>query len=104
MKHLLKFRQLMVRSGEFIAVNFPVEPPARLRVDFMYDVDKAVLAAMDKNEMHNWTCVELRSICRKHGIAVSGSKYNPLFPFLFRHGVLFLKQWVVSDSLASACV
>ena len=40
---------------------------------FRYDdVDEAVLKAMERGGLHEWTKVEFKAICRKHGLSVSG--------------------------------
>ena len=41
---------------------------------FAYDVDEAVLKAMERGKLHEWTKVEFKAICRKHGLSVSGGK------------------------------
>ena len=47
-------------------------PAARLV--FRYDVDEAVLNAMERGRLHEWTKVEFKAICRKHGLSVGGGK------------------------------
>ena len=37
---------------------------------FRYDVDQAVLNAMERGRLHEWTKVEFNAICRKHGLSV----------------------------------
>ena len=51
-----------------------VRVQARLISDFQYPVDVHVLRAMKEGRMHEWTNVELRSICRKHDLKVGGAK------------------------------
>ena len=41
---------------------------------FAYDVDEAVLKAMERGRLHEWTKVEFKAISRKHGLSVSGGK------------------------------
>ena len=41
---------------------------------FGYDVDEAVLKAMERGRLHEWTKVEFKAISRKHGLSVSGGK------------------------------
>ena len=41
---------------------------------FAYDGDEAVLKAMERGNMHDWTKVEFKAICRKHGLVVNGGK------------------------------
>ena len=41
---------------------------------FMYDVDEALLKAMERGKLHDWTKVEFKAICRKHGLSVNGGK------------------------------
>ena len=41
---------------------------------FAYDVDEAVLKAMEREKLHDSTKVEFKAICRKHGLSVSGGK------------------------------
>ena len=41
---------------------------------FRYDVDEAVLNAMERGRLHEWTNVEFKAICRKHGLSVRGGK------------------------------
>ena len=37
---------------------------------FMYEVDEAVVKAMDRGSMHEWTRIEFKAICRRHGLSV----------------------------------
>ena len=39
-----------------------------------YDVDEAVLKAMERGRLHQWNKVEFKAISRKHGLRVSGGK------------------------------
>ena len=48
----------------------PSNPAAQLV--FAYDVDEAVLKAMDRGKLHEWTEVEFKAISRKQGLSVSG--------------------------------
>ena len=41
---------------------------------FAYDVDEAVLKAMERGKLHEWTQVEFKAICRNHGLSVSRGK------------------------------
>ena len=41
---------------------------------FAYDVDEAVLKAMERGKLHEWTKGEFKAISRKHGLSVSGGK------------------------------
>ena len=41
---------------------------------FAYDVDEAVLKAMERGNMHDSTKVEFKAICRKHCLSVNGGK------------------------------
>ena len=41
---------------------------------FAYDVEEAVLQAMERGKMHVWTNVETKAICMKHGLGVRGAK------------------------------
>ena len=41
---------------------------------FRYDLDEAVLNAMERGRLHEWTKVEFKAICRKHGLSVRGGK------------------------------
>ena len=41
---------------------------------FMYDVDEAVVKAMQRGNMHEWTHIEFKAICRRHGLSVKGAK------------------------------
>ena len=41
---------------------------------FAYDVDEAVLKAMERGKLHEGTKVEFKAIFRKHGLSVSGGK------------------------------
>ena len=41
---------------------------------FAYDVDEAVLKAMERGKLHEWTIVEFKAICSKHGLSVSGGE------------------------------
>ena len=43
-------------------------------VGFKYDVDEAVLRAMERGKLHEWTNVEFRAICKKHGLSMRGAK------------------------------
>ena len=49
-------------------------PPAQLV--FAYDVDEAVLKAMESGRLHEWTKVEFKAISRKHGLSVSGGRVS----------------------------
>ena len=33
-----------------------------------------MLQAMERGKLHEWTKVEFKAICRKHGLSVSGGK------------------------------
>ena len=44
------------------------------QVVFGYDVDEAVLKAMESGWLHEWTKVEFKAISRKHGLGVSVGK------------------------------
>ena len=41
---------------------------------FAYDVDEAVLKAMERGKLHEWIKVEFKAISRNHGLSVSGGK------------------------------
>ena len=41
---------------------------------FLYDVDEAVLKAMERGKVHDWTTVEFKAISRKHGLSVSAGE------------------------------
>ena len=41
---------------------------------FRYDVDQAVLNAIERGRLHEWRKVEFNAICRKHGLSVGGGK------------------------------
>ena len=41
---------------------------------FAYDSDEAVLKAMERGKLHEWTKVEFKAVCRKHGLSVNGGK------------------------------
>ena len=41
---------------------------------FAYNVDEAVLKAMEMGRLHEWTKVEFKAISRKHGLSVSRGK------------------------------
>ena len=41
---------------------------------FAFDVDEAVLKAMERGKLHDWTKVDFKAICRKHGLSVNGGK------------------------------
>ena len=56
-----------------LAVPSTSSDPASQMV-FAYDVDEAVLKAMERGKLHDWTKVEFKAICRKHGLSVSGGK------------------------------
>ena len=43
---------------------------------FRYDVDQAVLNAMERGRLHEWTKVEFNAICRKHGLSVGGGRVS----------------------------
>ena len=55
------------------------------RMVFAYDVDEAMLKAMERGNLHDSTKVEFKAICRKHGLTVSGGKGE----FMERVGVHF---------------
>ena len=48
--------------------------PETAGVCVAYDVDEAVLKAMERVQLHEWTKVEFKAISRKHGLSVSGGK------------------------------
>ena len=56
-----------------LAVSSTSSSPAAQLV-FVYDVDEAVLKAMERGQLHEWTKVEFKAISRKHGLSVSGGK------------------------------
>ena len=58
---------------------------------FAYDVDEAVLKAMEMGKLHDWTKVEFKAICLKHGLSVSGGKGE----LMERVGVHF-QRWYTS--------
>ena len=65
-------------SSSFDLRNPPAVPstssnPAAQLV-FAYDVDEAVLKAMEGGKLHDWTKVEFKAICRKHGLSVNEGK------------------------------
>ena len=41
---------------------------------FKYGVDEAVLKTMERGKLYEWTNVEFRAICKKHGLSVRGAK------------------------------
>ena len=41
---------------------------------FMYDVDQAVVNAMERGSMHEWTHIEFKAIGGWHGLSVKGAK------------------------------
>ena len=41
---------------------------------FMYDVDEAVVKAMQRGSMHEWTHIEFEAICRRHDLSVKRTK------------------------------
>ena len=41
---------------------------------FAYDVDEAVLKAMERGRLHEWTKVEFKSVSGNHGFSVSRGK------------------------------
>ena len=41
---------------------------------FKYGVDEAVLRAMERGKLDEWTNVEFRAICKEHGLSVRGAK------------------------------
>ena len=43
---------------------------------FAYDVDEAALKAMERGKLHEWTKVEFKAICRKHGLSVSRGRVS----------------------------
>ena len=45
-----------------------------LQLVFIYDVDEAVLQAMERGRMHEWTHIEFKAICRRQGLSVRGAK------------------------------
>ena len=55
------------------AVPFTSSNPA-VQLVFRYDVDEAVLKAMERGRLHEWTQVEFNPICRKHGLSVGEGK------------------------------
>ena len=55
------------------STSAPSANPATQLV-FKYDVDEPVLRAMERGRLHEWTNVEFRTICKKHGLSVRGAK------------------------------
>ena len=45
---------------------------------FAYDVNEAVLKAMERRKLRECTKVEFNAISRKHGLSVSGGKGEPM--------------------------
>ena len=45
-----------------------------LHLVFIYDVDEAVVKAMERGSMHEWTHIEFKAICKRHGLSVKGAK------------------------------
>jgi hypothetical protein len=45
---------------------------------FRYDMDEAVLRAIERGVLHEWAVVEFRAIYRKHGLSVRGGKSVPM--------------------------
>ena len=41
---------------------------------FMYDMDEVLVKAMKRGGMHEWTHIELKAFCRRHGLSVKGAK------------------------------
>ena len=41
---------------------------------FAYDADEAVLKAMERGKLHEWTKVEVKAISRKHGLSQRGER------------------------------
>ena len=41
---------------------------------FMYDLDEVVVKAMERGSMHEWSHIEWKAICRRHGLGVKGAK------------------------------
>ena len=54
--------------------NPPAVPSASSQLVSAYDVDEAVLQAMERGKIHDWIDVEFKAICRKHGLSVRGAK------------------------------
>ena len=65
-------------SSSFDLLNPSVVPSTSsnlaAQLVFAYDVDEAVLQAMERGKLHEWTKVEFKAISRKHGLSVSGGK------------------------------
>ena len=41
---------------------------------FRYDVDEAVLRAMERGRLHEWIVVDFKAICRMHDLSLRGRK------------------------------
>ena len=54
---------------------FPSTPSNRAaQLVLAYDVDEALLKAMESGRLHEWTKVEFKAISMKHGFSVSNGK------------------------------
>ena len=65
-------------SSSFELRNPPAVPstssnPA-VQLVFTFDVGEAVLKAMERGKLHDWTKVQFKAICRKHGLSVKGGE------------------------------
>ena len=68
----------MANSSTCDLCNPPAIPCTSSNLDtqlvLAYDVDEAVLKAMERGKLHEWIKVQFKAICRKHGLSVSGGK------------------------------
>ena len=64
-----------------------------LELVFKYDVDEAVLKAIESARLHEWAVVEFKAICRKDDWPVRGTKDELMqcvkvpFQGLYKYGV-----------------
>ena len=62
----------VANSSSSLVVSMSSNPS--LQLVFMYDVDEAVVKAMQRGSLHEWTHIGFKAICRRHDLTVKGTK------------------------------
>ena len=70
-----------VASSSFFDLRNPSAVPSTTsnpaaQLVFAYDMDEAVLKAMERGKLHEWTKIEFKALSRKHGLCISGGKFE----------------------------
>ena len=73
-------REAAEEALQVVDVGSSIAPPAALGssggagMNFMYNVDAAIVKAMSCNTLHEWTVQEFQPVCRKHDLPLPGNK------------------------------